>query len=127
MVNCFWDDYGGHRKMHLANWHLICMKKEFGELGIPDLKDLNFYLLGSWVKRFISDEGKLLRSIAERKYYRGDNIFYSDNRQASPFWKGVILAAQAVKLGYRWIPRNKQRIHFWKDTWFVTAPLAVQF
>jgi hypothetical protein len=28
MGNCFRDDYEGHRKMHLANWHLICMKKE---------------------------------------------------------------------------------------------------
>jgi hypothetical protein len=27
MANCFWDDYKGHRKHHLANWYLICMKK----------------------------------------------------------------------------------------------------
>jgi hypothetical protein len=66
MANCFWDDYEGHRKMHLANWHLICMKKEFGRPGIPDLKDLSLCLLRSWVKRFISDEGKLWRNIAER-------------------------------------------------------------
>jgi hypothetical protein len=39
----------------------------------------------------------------------------------------VILAAHAVKLGYRWVPGNGQRIHFWEDTWFGTAPLAVQF
>jgi hypothetical protein len=41
MANCFWDDYEGHRKLHLANWHLICMKKSFGGLGIPELRDLN--------------------------------------------------------------------------------------
>jgi hypothetical protein len=35
------------------------MKKEFGGLEIPDLRDLNLCLLGSWVKRFIADEGKL--------------------------------------------------------------------
>jgi hypothetical protein len=46
MANCFWDDYEGHKKRHLANWHLICMKKE---LGIPQLKYLNLCLLGSWV------------------------------------------------------------------------------
>jgi hypothetical protein len=27
MANCLWDDYEEHRKLHLANWHLICMKK----------------------------------------------------------------------------------------------------
>jgi hypothetical protein len=40
MANCFWDDYQGHRKMHLANWHLIFMSQEYGGLGIPNLKDL---------------------------------------------------------------------------------------
>jgi hypothetical protein len=32
MANCLWDDYEGHRKLHLANWHLICMNKEHGGL-----------------------------------------------------------------------------------------------
>jgi hypothetical protein len=54
------------------------MRKEFGGLGIPNLKDLKLCFLRSWVKRFISDEGKLWRSIMGRKYCREDNIFYSD-------------------------------------------------
>jgi hypothetical protein len=33
MTNCFWNDYEGHRKLHLANWHLIYMKKNYGGLG----------------------------------------------------------------------------------------------
>jgi hypothetical protein len=41
MAKCFWDDYEGHRKLHLANWHLICMKKDYDGLGVPELKDLN--------------------------------------------------------------------------------------
>jgi hypothetical protein len=59
MANCFWGDYEGHRKLHLAHWHLICMKKKYGGLGVPNLNDLNLCLLGSWVKRFISDENKV--------------------------------------------------------------------
>jgi hypothetical protein len=59
MANCFWDNYEGHRKLHLANWHLIYMKKGFGGVEILDLRDLNLYLLGSLVQRFIADEGKL--------------------------------------------------------------------
>jgi hypothetical protein len=39
----------------------------------------------------------------------------------------VILATQALKFGYRWVPRNGRKIHFWEDTWFSTTPLAVQF
>jgi hypothetical protein len=33
-------------------------EKQYGGLGVPCLKDLNLCLLGSWVKRFIRDEGK---------------------------------------------------------------------
>jgi hypothetical protein len=50
MVHCFWDSYEGHKKMHLANWHLICMKKKHGGLGVPDIKDLNLCLLGHGLK-----------------------------------------------------------------------------
>jgi hypothetical protein len=46
LANCFWDDYDGHRKLHLANWHLICMK-EYGGMGVPNMKDFNLCLLGS--------------------------------------------------------------------------------
>jgi hypothetical protein len=92
------------------------LRKEYEGLGIPDLKYLNPCLLGSWVKRFIKDEGKLWRDIVDRKYYSRGNIFCSDKKQASPFWKGVILATQAVKLGYRWVVGNGKNVRFWKDT-----------
>jgi hypothetical protein len=103
------------------------MKKKYGGLGVPNLKDLNLCLLGPWVERYIKDESKLWRGIVDRKYCSRDNIFNFDKNQASPFWKGVLLAAQAVKFGYRWVIGNDEKVHFWKDNWFGTAPLAVQF
>src|SRR3954467_3050153 len=59
MANCLWNDFEGHRKLHLASWKLVCLKKEFGGLGIPDLGNVNLCLLGSWLKRYIADDGKL--------------------------------------------------------------------
>jgi hypothetical protein len=96
-------------------------------LGVPNLKDLNLCLLGNWIKRYIKDEGKNWRKVIDSKYCRNDNLLQSDGRHASPFWKGVMLSAQAVKHGYRWVVGNMLKIHFWEDTWFDTAPLAVQF
>jgi hypothetical protein len=69
------------------------MKKKYGGLGIPELKDLNLCLLGAWVKRYIGDEGRLWRSIMDRKYCSHGNIFYADRNNVSPFWKGVLMAA----------------------------------
>jgi hypothetical protein len=70
--------------MHLANWHLICMKKGVWGTEGPDIKDLNLCLLGSWVKRYIKDENKLSRSIVGRKYCRNRNILHSDKSHAPP-------------------------------------------
>jgi hypothetical protein len=91
------------------------------------LKDLNLCLLGAWVKRYIGDEGRLWRSIMDRKYCSQGNIFYADRNNVSPFWKGVLMVAQAIKFGYRWLPGDGKRVKFWDDTWFGTAPLVVQF
>jgi hypothetical protein len=47
MAHCLWDNYEGHHKYHLANWGLVSQKKYFGGLGIPDLAELNIYLLAT--------------------------------------------------------------------------------
>jgi hypothetical protein len=39
----------------------------------------------------------------------------------------VILLAQAVKHGYRWVVGDGTKVRFWEDTWFGSAPLTVQF
>lgn len=74
MANCLWNDFEGHRKIHLANWPLVSMKKEFGSLGIPNLHDLNICLLGSWVKRYVNSEGRMWREIVDNKYNLSPNI-----------------------------------------------------
>jgi hypothetical protein len=60
IANCLWNDFEGHRKLHLANRRLVWKNKEFGALGILDLANLNLYLLGFWIKRYAKDERKTL-------------------------------------------------------------------
>jgi hypothetical protein len=69
LANCLWSDEEGNRKIHLANCPSICMKKEFGGLGIPNLKDLNLFLLGSWIKRYNRAEGSMWKRIVDAKYH----------------------------------------------------------
>jgi hypothetical protein len=92
-------------------------------MGVPNIRDLNLVLRGSWVKRFIQNEGKLWREIIARKYVRNaTNI-----SQPSTFWKGILWAAKALKFGYRWAVGDGTKIRIWEDIWFGTAPLATQF
>jgi hypothetical protein len=47
MSNFFWDDQEIKHRYHMSNWKSLTQKKEFGGMGIPDLRDLNLCLLAS--------------------------------------------------------------------------------
>lgn len=126
--HCLWDDYEGHHKYHLANWDMVSQKIEFGGLGIPNLADMNMCLLASWIKRYHLDNNKIWKKIIDHKYRTAEpNIFACPEVGVSPFWKGVLWAAKAAKMGYFWKVGNGKRTKFWEDHWFGTCSLATQF
>jgi hypothetical protein len=45
----------------------------------------------------------------------------------SPYWKGVMWAAKATKIGYQWKVWNGKKIKFWEDHWFGSSSLAIQY
>jgi hypothetical protein len=51
MAHCIWNSSAESHRYHLANWQHVCMKKECGGLGVPNLRELNLSLFGSWVQR----------------------------------------------------------------------------
>jgi hypothetical protein len=55
LANCLWNDNADSHKIHLVNWDSISMLKDYGGLGIPNLRDLNISLLASWIKRYNLD------------------------------------------------------------------------
>ena len=97
-------------------------------MGISNLQDLNLCLLGSWVKRYIQGEGSLWKRVIDAKYNIKDpNILCCRDVHPSLFWKGVMWAARAVKMGYSWHVENGRSVRFWEDIWFGNCPLATQF
>jgi hypothetical protein len=102
------------------------MGKELGGLEIPDFRDLNLYLLASWVQRYYHVEGKMWKDIIDHKYaHNSPNLFCYEDR-SSPFWKGVLWAAKIAKMGYRFQVWNGKKIIFWEDYWFGSCSLAIQ-
>lgn len=55
------------------------------------------------------------------------NIFCCSDIGASPFWKGVLWASKAAKLGVTWKVGDGKSIRFWEDQWFGNCSLAIQF
>jgi hypothetical protein len=52
MSHFLWNNNEDCHIYHLANWQLVSKKKELGGFGIPDLRNLNMSLLGSWIFRY---------------------------------------------------------------------------
>jgi hypothetical protein len=60
---------------HLASCKHVTMK-EYGGLGVPDLRELNLCLLGSWVRRYSQDSEKNWKMLIDYKYNtRNPNLF----------------------------------------------------
>lgn len=68
MSNYLWNDSVENHRYHLANWELVSMRKEYGGLGLPNLRDLNISLLASWLKRYKADNDKLWKELIDFKY-----------------------------------------------------------
>lgn len=104
------------------------MKKNFGGLGIPNLRDLNVTLLASWIHRYNLDTNRLWKKVIDYKYVESDpNIFACVDKDGSNFWKGIMWASRAAKLGYQWIVGDEKSIRIWEDQWFGGSSLGIQF
>lgn len=55
------------------------------------------------------------------------NIFCCPEVGISPFWKGVLWAAQAAHMGIKWVVGNGEKIRFWEDQWIGNTSLAIVF
>jgi hypothetical protein len=44
------------------------MPKDFGRLGVPNLRNLNICLLASWIRRYQANNGKLWKVLIDFKY-----------------------------------------------------------
>jgi hypothetical protein len=98
MGNFLCDDSENNHRYHLANWELVSMCKEFGGLGVPNLRDLDICLLASWLKRYNADRDKLWKEVVDFKYdMLKPNVFLSRTSRSSSFFKGFMWAAHAAK------------------------------
>jgi hypothetical protein len=128
MAHCLWNNDSDSHKYHLANWQLVSMRKEFGGLGVPNLRDLNICLLGSWLKRYCLDKEKTWKQLIDYKYKTtSPNFLLCKDVGASNFWKGIMWAAQVARMGFRWKVGRGDTIRFWEDIWLDSSSLAIQY
>lgn len=80
------------------------------------------------MRRYPVDDGKLWKQVIDEKYNTDrPNIFYSNDLGASQFFKSLMWAAKAAKMGYRWKIGDGRKIKFWEDNWLGSSSLEIQF
>jgi hypothetical protein len=125
MANYLWNDTKDKKKLNLANWDLVYMPKKQGGLGIPNLRDVNICILASWLKRYANGDGKLWKTLLDKKYKTANpNIFSYSTLHSFVFWKGFMWEVNASKFGYRWKIGDILQIIFSEDTWVGIPPCS---
>jgi hypothetical protein len=86
MGHFLWDNSKEKHRYHLANRPLVAQKKEFGGLGIPDLRSLNLALLSAWIFRYRLNKNAIWTHIVDYKYRtENPNVLCCPKLGTSPF------------------------------------------
>jgi hypothetical protein len=128
MGHFLWDNSEEKHRYHLVNWPLVAQKKEFGGLGISDLRSLNIALLSVWILRYQLNKDTIWTKIVDFKYRaENPNVLCCSYVGTSPFWKGVLWAMQAAKRGIHWKLGDGSKVRFWEDQWVGNTSLAILY
>jgi hypothetical protein len=78
--NLLWQSGRDCKKIHLANWEMVCTPKMQGGLGVLDLNCMNDALLAKWLWNIENSNG-LWQEIIRAKYI---NVSHPDFRGPKP-------------------------------------------
>jgi hypothetical protein len=87
--NFFWGGSEDNRKISWIAWSSICLRKEYGGLGVRKLQEFNSALLGKWCWRMLVDRGGLWYRVLVARYGEKFGRLEVGGRSVSPWWREV--------------------------------------
>ncbi|KAG8060373.1 hypothetical protein GUJ93_ZPchr0002g26796 [Zizania palustris] len=123
-----WQEGQGARKYHLENWAMICSPKDYGGLGVLDLKWMNIALMGKWLWKFETESG-IWQTLLSNKYSRHKKplCLMESKMGDSQFWKTLMRIKPLYRKFCRMKIGNGENISFWEDTWVGNKPLSEMY
>ena len=114
----------GSKGYHLVNWKRACKKKEYGGLGVMNLRDMNRALLCKWWWKLYSHSSakwtSFIQVYCRRKKVRFGGTFYPEKFPSSG---KVWLKLESL---YKWASlvtlRTSGMLVFWEDKWCSDVP-----
>ncbi|CAJ2661595.1 unnamed protein product [Trifolium pratense] len=90
LIKFFWGGSEDVRKTSWISWKSICLRKEYGGLGVRQLREFNLALLGKWCWRLLVDRGSLWFRVLEARYgVEGGRVKVGD-RRGSSWWREIV-------------------------------------
>ncbi|GAU27449.1 hypothetical protein TSUD_161350 [Trifolium subterraneum] len=135
LIKFFWG--GGceeSRKVSWVCWDSVCLRKEYGGLGVRQLREFNLALLGKWCWRMLVDrEGLWFRVLAARYGVEGGRL-RDGGRRGSSWWREIARIREGGEGEGRWFGEHVSRrvgdgsdTLFWIDHWVDGVPLCERF
>ncbi|CAJ2669290.1 unnamed protein product [Trifolium pratense] len=125
LIKFFWGGSEDHRKVSWINWNSICLRKEYGGLGVRQLREFNLALLGKWCWRMLVDrEGLWFRVLAGRYGVERGRLCEGGAR-GSTWWRELARIREGGgEAGRGWFTEGVLRqvgdgsdTFFWTDPW----------
>ncbi|GKU91159.1 hypothetical protein SLEP1_g5069 [Rubroshorea leprosula] len=111
--NFLWGGEGEGRKINWVSWERVCKKKEWGGLGVKDMKRFNLALMGKWWGRLASKDEGLWRRVIEGKYSEGRGNWMDwvrDGRgMGSLWWRDVCNLNNRDGENVGWLEEGKDK------------------
>lgn len=120
--NLLYQGTQGKMKYSLVNWHKACLAKEYGDVDILDLRQMNTALLMKWWWKYQDQHySHLWKKMIQFQYSSNPYI------TLSPFWKEVVKLESLGQCSVSYQPGSASQVSFWTDCWDHQQSLAVQF
>ncbi|GKV21933.1 hypothetical protein SLEP1_g31856 [Rubroshorea leprosula] len=136
--NFLWGGEGAERKINWVKWDMICKDKEYGGLGVKDLKKFNLALMGKWWGRLATEEEGLWKRVIKGKYGGGGGHWQTWVRNGieggSLWWRDVQRLNNVERDNIGWLAEGfrlkmgeGREVSFWWDEWCGGSCLANLF
>ncbi|GKU91817.1 hypothetical protein SLEP1_g5632 [Rubroshorea leprosula] len=121
-----WGGEGEERKISWVKWEMICKDKEYGGLGVKDLKKFNLALMGKWWGRLAIEQEGLWKRVIRGKYGveggHWQNWVRNGNDVGPLWWRDVQRINNADKDNVGWLAKGfrlkmgeGKDVSFWWD------------
>jgi hypothetical protein len=135
LIHFFWGGCEESRKTSWINWKTVCLRKEYGGLGVRQLREFNIALLGKWCWRTLVERGGLWFRVLVARYGLEHGRLREGGRMGSAWWREIVRIRDGVG-GVRdgWFGEGVVRkvgdgtdTFFWTDPWVGGSSLRERF